>query len=72
MKAKLEKVRTQPSEDLIRRIIELKESLFRLNFKKALGDTDTVKQIRVQKKELARLKTVLRGRALGLGSEKLT
>lgn len=70
MKAKLEKVRTQSSEDLIRRIIELKESLFRLNFKKALGDTDTVKQIRVQKKELARLKTILRGRALGLGSEK--
>ena len=70
MKAKLEKVRTQPSEDLIRRVIELKESLFRLNFKKALGDTDTVKQIRVQKKELARLKTILRARALGLGSEK--
>ncbi|MCI0524415.1 MAG: 50S ribosomal protein L29 [Acidobacteria bacterium] len=70
MKAKLEKVRTQSSEDLIRRVIELKESLFRLNFKKALGDTDTVKQIRVQKKELARLKTILRGRALGLGGEK--
>ncbi|MGH9855639.1 MAG: 50S ribosomal protein L29, partial [Blastocatellia bacterium] len=63
-------VRTQPSEDLIRRVIELKESLFRLNFKKALGDTDTVKQIRVQKKELARLKTILRARALGLRSEK--
>ncbi|MGH9833619.1 MAG: 50S ribosomal protein L29, partial [Blastocatellia bacterium] len=61
---------TQPSEDLIRRVIELKESLFRLNFKKALGDTDTVKQIRVQKKELARLKTILRARALGLRSEK--
>jgi large subunit ribosomal protein L29 len=66
MKAKLDKVRTQPSEDLIRRLIELKESLFRLNFKKALGDTDTVKQIRVQKRELARLKTILRARALGI------
>lgn len=70
MKAKLDKVRAQPSEDLIRRVIELKESLFRLRFKKALGDTDTVKQIRVQKKELARLKTILRARALGLGVEK--
>lgn len=66
MKAKLDKVRTQPSEDLIRRLMELKESLFRLNFKKALGDTDTVKQIRVQKRELARLKTILRARALGI------
>src|SRR6266540_4188574 len=66
MKAKLDKVRTQPSEELINRVIELNESLFRLKFKKALGDIDTVKQIRVQKKELARLKTILRGRALGV------
>ncbi len=56
----------QPSEELINRVLEIKESLFRLNFKKALGDTDTVKQIRVQKKELARLKTILRQRALGI------
>ncbi len=66
MKAKLDKVRMQPSEELISRVLELKESLFRLNFKKALGDTDTVKRIRVQKKELARLKTILRQRALGV------
>jgi large subunit ribosomal protein L29 len=66
VKAKLDKVRMQPSEELISRVLELKESLFRLNFKKALGDTDTVKQIRVQKKELARLKTILRQRALGV------
>jgi large subunit ribosomal protein L29 len=65
MKAKLDKVRMQPSEELINRILEINESLFRLNFKKALGDVDTVKHIRVQKKELARLKTILRGRSLG-------
>src|SRR5262245_64851360 len=35
MKAKLDKVRTQPSEELINRVIELNESLFRLKFKKA-------------------------------------
>ncbi len=66
MKAKLDKVREQSSEELIKRIAEIKESLFRLNFKKALGDTDTVKNIRIEKKELARLKTILRGRALGI------
>jgi large subunit ribosomal protein L29 len=66
MKHKLDKVREQSSEDLIRRISEIKESLFRLNFKKALGDTDTVKNIRRERKELARLKTILRGRALGI------
>jgi len=66
MKAKLDSVRQKSSEDLVRRVEAIKESLFRLNFKKALGDTDTVKQIRVEKRELARLKTILRSRALGL------
>lgn len=66
MKAKLEKVRLQGSDELISRIMEIKESLFRLKFKKALGDVDTVKNIRVQKRELARLKTILRQRALGI------
>jgi large subunit ribosomal protein L29 len=66
MKPKLEKVREQASDDLIKRITEIKESLFRLNFKKALGDTDTVKRIRNEKKELARLKTILRARVLNI------
>jgi len=66
MKAKLESVRQQSSEDLVARVAQIKESLFRLNFKKALGDTETVGQIRSQKRELARLKTLLRGRALGI------
>ena len=66
MKFKLGKVREQSSEEMIKRITEIKESLFRLNFKKALGDTDTVAKIRTQKKELARLKTILRARVLGI------
>ncbi|HWQ36531.1 MAG TPA: 50S ribosomal protein L29 [Blastocatellia bacterium] len=66
MKAKLDKVREQSSEDLARRVLELKESLFRLNFKKALGDTDTVKNIRRERRELARLRTILRARQLGI------
>ncbi|MDX2034474.1 MAG: 50S ribosomal protein L29 [Blastocatellia bacterium] len=66
MKHKLDKVREQSGEELIKRIAEIKESLFRLNFKKALGDTDTVKRIRAEKRELARLKTILRARALGI------
>jgi large subunit ribosomal protein L29 len=66
MKSKLEKVREQSSEELARRILEIKESMFRLNFKKALGDTDTVKQLRRERKEMARLQTVLRARQLGI------
>ena len=64
MKAKLDKVREQASEELVKRRAEIKESLFRLNFKKALGDTDTVKRIRAERKELARLNTLLRAREL--------
>lgn len=66
MKSKLEKVREQSSEELAARILEIKESMFRLNFKKALGDTDTVRQLRRERKEMARLQTVLRARQLGI------
>lgn len=66
MKHKLDAMREKSSEELLRRLAEIKESLFRLNFKKALGDTDTVKNIRREKRELARIKTLLRGRALGI------
>jgi large subunit ribosomal protein L29 len=66
LNAKLDKVRQQTSEDLVKRVLEIKESMFRLNFKKSMGDTSTVKQIRAEKKELARLKTLLRLRQLGL------
>ena len=66
MKHKLDKTRETSSEDLINRLAEIKESMFRLNFRKALGNTDTVAQIRKEKKELAQIKTLLRGRALGI------
>ena len=66
MKAKMEDVRKLTTEDLAKRELELKESLFRLNFKKVLGDNDTVGQIRKSKVELARVKTLLQARALGI------
>ena len=66
MKSKLEKVREQSSEELAKRMGEIKESLFRLKFKKALGDTDTVTRLRKERKELARLLTLLRARQLGI------
>lgn len=65
MRHKLDKTRETSSEELITRLAAIKESLFRLNFKKALGNTDTVAQIRQDRKEIARIKTILRGRTLG-------
>jgi ribosomal protein L29 len=48
------------SEDELRaEIARLKESLFRLKFKLALGEVDTLKHIHQEKKSLARLQTIL-------------
>jgi len=66
VKHKLDKMRETTSEELIKRLAEIKESLFRLNFRKALGNTDTVAQIRRERKEIARIKTLLRGRTVGV------
>lgn len=66
MKIKMDDVRKLSTDDLAKRELELKESSFRLNFKKVLGDIDTVGQIRKNKKELARVKTILQARALGI------
>jgi len=42
----------------------LKESLFRLNIKLALGEVDAVKTVRREKKSLARVRTMMREREL--------
>jgi len=40
----------------------LRESIFRLKFKLSLGETDALKNLREAKKDLARVKTILRER----------
>lgn len=53
------------SEDELRaEIARLKESLFRLKFKLALGEVDAVKRIRQEKRSLARLQTISRQREM--------
>jgi large subunit ribosomal protein L29 len=58
----LEKYRDLPADELHAEATRLKESLFRLNFKLALGEVDAVKRIREEKKALARLQTIARQR----------
>jgi large subunit ribosomal protein L29 len=58
----LEKLREMSDEDLQSEAERLKESLFRLNFKLALGEVDAVKRIRQEKKSLARIQTLVRER----------
>lgn len=69
MKSKLDDLRKLTNEQLASRELELRESSFRLHFKKVLGDVDAVGQIRKNKKELARVKTLLRARALEIEAQ---
>ena len=66
MSTKFEDLRQLNNDDLVKRELDLHEAQFRLTFKKVLGDMDTVGQIRKNKRELARVKTLIRARALGI------
>lgn len=60
----LDKYRELQGDELHAETARLKESLFRLNFKLALGEVDAVKRIREEKKALARIQTIVRQREL--------
>ncbi|MGA9773720.1 MAG: 50S ribosomal protein L29 [Blastocatellia bacterium] len=61
---KAEEFRELSDEDLHAKINELKESIFRMRFKISLGNTDVVKQLRESRKDLARVKTLIRQREI--------
>ena len=56
----LDKYRDLSKEELAAEAARLKESLFRLKFKLALGEVDAVKRIRQEKRSLARIQTLVR------------
>ena len=58
----LERLHNMSDEELREEAVRLKESLFRLNFKLALGEVDAVKTVRREKKTLARVQTMMRER----------
>lgn len=60
----VDKYLDMPVDELRAETARLKESLFRLNFKLALGEVDAVKRIRQEKKSLARIQTIVRQRDL--------
>ena len=63
----VDKYRDMASEDLQAEVDRLKESLFRLNFKLALGEVDAIKKMREEKKSLARIRTIVRQREVQPG-----
>jgi len=58
----LERLNNMSDADLKEEAVRIKESLFRLNFKLALGEVDAVKAVRREKKTLARVQTMMRAR----------
>jgi large subunit ribosomal protein L29 len=55
----IDKLHDMTEDDLRSEAARLKESLFRLNFKLALGEVDAVKRIREEKRSLARIQTIV-------------
>ncbi len=58
----MERLNNMSDAELKEEAQRLKESLFRLNFKLALGEVDAVKTVRREKKTLARVQTLMRAR----------
>ena len=57
---KADKVREMSSEELTAKEKELQEQLFKLRFQKSIGQLDNALKIRETRRDIARVKTVLR------------
>ena len=57
---KADKVREMSPEELANKEKELHEQLFKLRFQKSIGQLDNALKIRETRRDIARIKTVLR------------
>jgi len=62
--ATTKELRDMSREDLEQRMAETKEELFNLRFQNATGQLDNYKRLSVLKKDIARIKTLLREREI--------
>ncbi|MEO3947989.1 MULTISPECIES: 50S ribosomal protein L29 [Gorillibacterium] len=60
-------LRNLTSAEIEQKVAGFKEELFNLRFQLATGQLDNPTQIRNVRKEIARAKTILRERELGIG-----
>jgi large subunit ribosomal protein L29 len=65
---KANEIRNLTTAEIERKITGFKEELFNLRFQLATGQLDNPNRIGEVRKEIARAKTVLRERELGIGS----
>ena len=64
MAKRIEKMRDQDTAELNERQRELAEQVFRLRFQLSTGQAEAVTKLRSARKDLARVKTLLREREL--------
>ena len=66
---KISEVRDMSVTDLNKKLAELKDELFNLRFQHAVNQLENPMRLKVVKKDIARIKTVLRSRELGQDAE---
>lgn len=67
MKAK--EIRQMSEKELNAKLMDLKAELFNLRFQLATGQLDNPLRINTVRKDIARIKTIVRERELGIGKE---
>lgn len=63
---KLSEIKEFTNEELNAKVYELKEELFNLRRKQAVGQLENGKKLSVIRKDIARIYTILRERELGI------
>lgn len=61
---KINNIREMSTPELEKEVLELKKQLFKLNFSLAINGLENPKKIKEVKKDIARVKTILRQREL--------
>jgi large subunit ribosomal protein L29 len=67
MANKPKELRDLPVDELERMLVDTKEELFNLRFQNATGQLDNYKRLGELRKDIARLKTILREQELNAG-----
>jgi large subunit ribosomal protein L29 len=69
MARRIEKLREEGSTELTAREKDLTEQIFRLRFQLTTGQAEALKRLREAKKDLARVKTLIRAQELTAGAK---
>lgn len=69
MARRIEKIREEGVNELAAREKDLTEQIFRLRFQLTTGQAEALKRLREAKKDLARVKTLLRAQEISAGAK---